>query len=408
MRQESNAGSKQIPLSVPNLGGNEWAYIKECLDTNWVSYVGPFVGRFERDLSVHTGCRFAIAMNSGTSALHLALLTAGVERNTEVIMPAISFVAPANAVAYCGASPVLIDISPIDWQMDVEKLDDFLTKVCVRKLDGLWNRVTDRRISAILPVHLLGDLADVDAIGELAQKFELPMIEDAAECLGARYKGRPIGAAIPGFDPEMRQVITSFNGNKIVTTGCGGAILTDSERLSRHSRHLSTTAKTDPLRFQHDEVGYNYRLNNISAALGTAQLERLEEFVSIKRRTAATYELGLQDLANVRLHPQSPNGESIFWLYTVMTEDPSLPLIEKLNSLGIQVRPLWTPLNELPMFSNRVYSHQCAFSPYLHRHALSLPSSVGITGEEIAMVVTALCKCMEAAPIDAEMSRTSI
>src|SRR5581483_2102426 len=156
-----------------------------------------------------------------------------------------------------------------------------------------------------------------------AQKFELPIVEDAAECLGARYKDRLIGSPVPGFDSGMRQVITSFNGNKIVTTGGGGALLTDSEHLARRGRHLSTTAKTDAVRFQHDEIGYNYRMNNICAALGTAQLERLDEFVSIKRATAAKYEQSLKKMDGVRLHPESPNGKSIFWLYTVMTTQPS-------------------------------------------------------------------------------------
>ncbi|HSU32393.1 MAG TPA: aminotransferase class I/II-fold pyridoxal phosphate-dependent enzyme [Bryobacteraceae bacterium] len=390
MGQNSNSDFKPIPLSVPTIGGNEWTYIKECLDTNWLSYVGPFVSRFERDLALRTGSRFAVAMNSGTSALHIALLTAGVEPDSEVVMPAITFVAPANAVAYCRAWPVLVDIDPHDWQMDVGKVSDFLNKDCITRDGKLWNRMTGRRISAILPVHLLGDMADVDAIADLAQQFGLPVIEDAAECLGATYKARPIGALSPKIDSEMRQVITSFNGNKIVTTGGGGAVLTDSERMANRGRHLSTTAKSDPVKFQHDEIGYNYRLNNICAALGTAQLERLDEFVAIKRGTAIKYERVLQGSGCARLHPESVSGRSIFWLYTVMTSEPSFPIVERLNGLGIQARPVWTPLYDLPMFHDRAYLSACDFAPKFHEHAMSLPSSVGITDGEIGIVAEAL------------------
>lgn len=390
--------SKMIPLSVPHLEGNEWLYIKECLDTNWVSYVGPFVNRFEQDLAGKTGSRFAVAMNSGTAALHIALLAANVEEDTEVVMPAITFVAPANAVAYCRAWPSLIDVRPLDWQIDVEKLSDFLHKECVRKAGKLWNRATGRAISAILPVHLLGDLADIDSIAELATKFELPIIEDAAECLGATYKSRPIGSPIPGFDCEMRQVITSFNGNKIVTTGGGGALLTDNEAIHAHARHLSTTAKSDAIKFQHDEIGYNYRMNNISAALGTAQLERLDEFVSIKRSTAMKYGNVLGKIDGVTLHPESAAARSIFWLYTVMTRQPSFPVIERLNGIGIQARPIWTPLYELPMFRSGAYAYHCEFATDFHARAISLPSSVGVTDEEIETVAQSLRECIELVP----------
>ncbi|MBV8866685.1 MAG: LegC family aminotransferase [Acidobacteriaceae bacterium] len=395
MSQRNAKPSEIIPLSVPTVGGNEWTYIKECLDTNWLSYVGPFVTRFERDLAAHTGSRFAVATSSGTAALHIALLTAGVRENTEVVMPAVTFVAPANAVAYCRAWPVLIDTRPLDWQLDIQKLSDFLHKACTQKDGQLWNRATGRVISAILPVHLLGDMADIDAIAQLAQKFELPIVEDAAECLGATYEGRPIGAPIPGFDPEMRQVITSFNGNKIITTGGGGALLTDAESIYTRARHLSTTAKTDPVRFLHDEIGYNYRMNNICAALGTAQLERLNEFVSIKRRTATKYRAALQNAGGIRAHPESPTGKSIFWLYTVMTSEPSFPAIQNLNAIAIQTRPVWTPLYDLPMFRKKIHSYHCDFAAEFHARAISLPSSVGITDKQIETVAQGLCETLQ-------------
>ena len=205
---------RTIPLAVPTIRGNEWKYIRECLDTNWVSYLGPFVSRFEHELATRCGANYAVATVSGTAALHLALLNAGVEPETEVIMPAMTFVATANAVRYCGAWPTLIDQQETDWQLDVGKLDDFLKKECTSRSGALVNRNTNRPISALLPVHLLGDMCDIDSVAEIAVKHDLPIVEDAAQCLGVTYKGRSIGAPLPGFDVARRQVITSLNGNK--------------------------------------------------------------------------------------------------------------------------------------------------------------------------------------------------
>lgn len=387
--------AEPIPLSVPHLAGNEWAYIKECLDTNWVSYVGPFVTKFEEQLSKHAQCRYAVATNSGTAALHIALLNAGVEAESEVVMPAISFIAPANAIAYCRAWPALVDISPVDWQIDVAKLADFLQRDCIENGGALRNRYTGRRISAVLAVHLLGDMADVDEIAELCARYRLPLIEDAAECLGARYKNRGIAAPNPALEPAFRQMITSFNGNKIVTTGGGGALLTNDADLAGRARHLTTTAKSDNLKFEHDAIGYNYRLNNVAAALGAAQLEQLDYFVSLKRAAAEKYRSLLSALPGLRLHPESVTGRSIFWLYTILLKEPALPVIEQMNRLGIQARPVWTPIYAQPTFRDQVHCARCEFARCFHTHAISLPSSVGITNEEIEAVVDALREARE-------------
>jgi perosamine synthetase len=376
-----------IPLSVPTLQGNEWTYIRECLDTNWVSYVGPFVDRFQGELAAACGARYANATVSGTAALHIALILAGVEPDTEVIMPALTFVAPANAVRYCHAWPVFVDVSASDWQLDIDKLATFLRAECEWTKGMLRNRLTQRRIAAVMPVHLLGDLCDVDAVAEIAAEFNLPVVEDAAECVGATYKGRGIGAPVAGIEPSRRQVATSFNGNKIITTGGGGALFTDDEELARRARHLATTAKTDPVAFFHDEVGYNYRLTNVLAALGVAQLERLNIHVARKRAIAARYARALHARPGVAaVHPRAPHTEPIYWLYTVLLDCPATDAVRLLNAAGIQARPLWTPMADLPAFRS-CQSFAVDAAPRLHDSAVSLPSSVSITNEEQDYVI---------------------
>jgi perosamine synthetase len=377
-----------IPLSIPCLRGNEWAYVKECLDTNWVSYVGPHVERFERELAAKAGARFAVAMSSGTAALHIALLLAGVGADDEVVMPALSFVAPANAVRYCGAWPAFTDVREDDWQWDVEKLREFFHKGCGMRDGRLVNKATGRRIAALLPIHLLGGMCDVDAVAEIASKHALPVVEDAAECLGAAYKGRAIGAPSPAYRGPMRLVITSFNGNKIVTTGGGGAVFADDERLAARARHLSTTAKADRIEFLHDEVGYNYRLTNIAAAMGLAQLEQLSGFVEIKRKTAEAYGRGLEGRPGIRrTHPEPAGCRSTFWMYTVQLDRPARPDIDRLNAAGVLCRPLWLPLPGLPAFEGKAFSAPVPVAESLHASCVSLPCSVGLTEEERARVI---------------------
>ena len=247
-----------IPLCVPEIRGNEWKYVKECLDTNWVSSVGSFVDRFERMLADYIGTIHAVATTSGTAALHIALLVAGVQPDDEVLVPTLSFIAPANAIRYTGAWPVFIDSEPIYWQMDPEKVLDFLEKECRWQGESLLNKTTGRRVKAILPVHILGHPCDIDPIREAAQKYDLAIIEDATESLGAKYKGNMVGRLgdIACF---------SFNGNKLITTGGGGMIVTNDESWANRARYLSTQAKDDPIEYFHSEIGYNYRLTNISS-----------------------------------------------------------------------------------------------------------------------------------------------
>ena len=377
-------------MSVPEIRGNEWNYVKECLDTNWVSYVGPFVERFERELAVKVGARHAVATSSGTAALHVALLLAGVGWDDEVVMPGLTFVAPANAVRYCGAWPCFTDIRSDDWQWDISQVADFLERGCAVRAGRLVNRQTGRRIAALLPVHLLGGMCDVDALAELASRFGLPVVEDAAECVGALYKGRGIGAAAPAYTGPLRIVITSFNGNKIITTGGGGAIFLEDEALARRARHLTTTAKADRVEFLHDEVGYNYRLTNVAAALGVAQLENLDAFVECKRRIAATYAAALGAHASLRVHPEPDHCVSIFWMYSIVLSRPARPVVDVLNAAGIMSRPMWLPLHRLPAFREHSYALSQSVCEEVYQHALSLPCSVGLAPAAQQRVVDAL------------------
>ena len=384
------SANSPIPLSVPRLAGNEWAYIKECLDTNWVSYVGPFVDRFERELAAKTGAKHAVATSSGTAALHVALLMAGVGPNDEVVMPGLTFVAPANAVRYCGAWPVFTDIAARDWQWDVAQLADFLANGCEVRHGRLVNKQTGRRIAALLPVHLLGGMCDVDAVAALAGRYELPLIEDAAESLGATYKGRGIGAACPSYRGPIRLVATSFNGNKIITTGGGGALFAEDTALAARAKHLTTTAKADKIEFYHDEVGYNYRLTNIAAALGVAQLEKLDEYVEIKRGIAARYTEGFKDCAGVTVHPEPPHCRSIFWMYSVTLAAGSRPVMRRLNEQGIMARPIWVPMHRLPAFSGHCHVVKAVEAERFYERSLSLPCSVSLTEADQQRVIIAL------------------
>jgi perosamine synthetase len=378
-----------IPLCVPEIRGNEWKYVKECLDTNWVSSGGTFVDRFEKDLADYVGTEFAVATVNGTAALHVALLVAGVESDDEVLIPALTFIAPANTARYIGAWPVFIDVEPEYWQIDPEKVVDFLEKGCRWRRGALVNKATRRRIRAILPVHILGHPVDMDPIVAIARKYELIVIEDATESLGAQYKGRMVGhlGDIACF---------SFNGNKILTTGGGGMIVTDNEAWAQKAKYLTTQAKDDPIEYVHNEIGYNYRLTNLQAAMGCAQLEQLAEYIAAKRRIAATYTEAFVDLSGVTPMLEAAWAKSIFWMYTVLIDEDeygmdSRTLMLKLREKKIQTRPLWQPLSDSPAHKNCV-RYQVTIVPELQRKALSLPSSVGLAGEAQKRVVDAIAK----------------
>ena len=368
-----------IPLCVPEIRGNEWKYVKECLDTNWVSSVGSFVDRFEDMLADYVGTKHAVATVSGTAALHIALLVAGVQPDDEVLVPTLSFIAPANAIRYVGAWPVFFDAEPIYWQIDPEKVRDFLEKECRWQDGSLVNKTTGRRVKAILPVHILGHPCDIDPIREAAQKYDLAIIEDATESLGAKYKGRMVG--------QLGDIACfSFNGNKLITTGGGGMIVTDNETWAKRARYLTTQAKDDPVEYFHSEIGYNYRLTNIQAAMGVAQMEQIEDFITQKKSIARIYDEAFLNLEAVTLLPAQAFATPVYWLYTILLDKASTleerkGFIRDLNDHGIGARPLWHTLHDLPPYQN-CQAFQIEHGVRLYERGVSLPSSVGLTEQD--------------------------
>ena len=380
--------AERIPNAVPHLGGNEWKYLKECLDTNWVSSAGPFVDRFEREVAAYVGVPHAVATVNGTAALHVALLAAGVEPGDEVLVPSFTFIATAHAVAHCGAQPVFLDCEPVSWGLDPGKTADFLARECVVKGGHVVNRASGRVVRALLPVHLYGHPCDLDPLLELAGRFPIALVEDATEVLGARYKGRRVGGhGLTGC--------LSFNGNKIITTGGGGMVLTRDERLASRVRRLTTQGRADAVEFVHDEVGFNYRLTNIQAALGVAQLEQLDGFVDSKRETARVYTEALTRLGGVDPLIEPPWAFSTFWMYSVLLDPRAWgdvrTLITAAGSAGIQLRPLWRPLHRQPAFAGH-QAYRVEVADRLYERGVSLPCSVGITAEQRDRVVAFLAE----------------
>jgi len=378
-----------VPLCVPEIRGNEWKYVKECLDTNWVSSAGRFVERFEQMTAQYLGAEHAVATVSGTSALHVALLVAGVRPEEEVLVSDLTFVAPVNAIRYVGARPVFMDADPIHWQMDPEKVADFLNKECRWRDGALRNRATGHRVRAILPVHILGHPVDMDPILELAGRYELVVVEDAAESLGAKYRGRNVGRF-------GQSACLSFNGNKVITAGGGGMIVTDDEALANRARYLTNQAKDDPTEYLHSEIGYNYRLSNIHAALGVAQLERIDECVEKKRRVAAHYRDRLESLPGIECPREADWAVSSFWMYTVLVDGErfgmgSRDLMKVLQDHGIQTRPLWCPIHRLPPYRD-CPAYRVETADILYERGLSLPCSVGVTVEQMDRVVSCVAR----------------
>ncbi|MGA8740924.1 MAG: LegC family aminotransferase [Terracidiphilus sp.] len=365
-----------IPLIVPEIRGNEWQYVKECLDTNWVSSVGSYVERFEQMTAERAGTRFAIATVNGTSALHISLLLAGVERDDEVLISTLTFIAPANAIRYAGAWPVFIDAEPRYLQMDPAAVAGFLEKGCTWNGAELRNRRTGRRVKAVLPVHILGHPVDLDPILAVAQKYALPVIEDATEGLGATYRGQSLGSF-------GQTGCFSFNGNKIITTGGGGMLVTNDPGLAARARYLTTQAKDDPIEYVHNEIGYNYRLTNVLAAMGCAQMEQLDAFVAAKRAIAECYREALGSLPGFTLPEEAPWASSTFWMYTVLIDEQitgisSRDLLRELGRRKIQSRPLWQPMHHSAAH-DASGSPSCPIADRIHAQALSLPCSVGLT-----------------------------
>jgi len=367
-----------VALHEPEFRGNEWSYIKECLDTGWVSSVGAYVDRFERQLAEYIGVKRAVAVVNGTAALHICLLLAGVRPGDEVLLPALTFVATANAVSYCQAIPHLVDVDELTLGMDPAKLRDYLSEIAVTKHGETYNRVTGRRLKAVVPMHTFGHPVDLDALADVCERYNLALVEDAAESLGSYYKGRHTGNW--GICAAL-----SFNGNKIVTTGGGGAILTNDEALGKAAKHLTTTAKLPhPWRFDHDQVGYNYRLPNLNAALGCAQMEQLPGFLTRKRHLAAKYQQAFAQVREVRFVAEPSFAKSNYWLNAIVLDREFVPLRDKIleatNQSGIMTRPVWTLMHKLPMYKG-CPRMELGTSEFLESALVNLPSSAFLGGD---------------------------
>lgn len=365
-------GPGPVALHEPRFDGNEWLYLKECLDSNYVSSVGKFVDQFEQSLANYTGAKYAISVVNGTAALQIALKLAGVNSGEEVLLPALTFVATANAISYLGAIPHFVDSEESSLGIDVLKLREYLSANTEEQSGLCVNKSTNRVIRALVPMHTFGHPSDLEQLLSIARDFNLVLVEDAAESLGSFYKGQHTGTF--GLLGSL-----SFNGNKTITTGGGGAILTNDEALARRAKHLTTTAKiSHKWEFDHDEIGYNYRMPNINAALGCAQIEKLPEKIIAKRELFKRYKKEFKLISGASIFEESSNSQSNYWLQTLLLEDDSLSLrdsvLDASNNVGIMTRPAWKLISNIAPYDNSpAMSLEGANS--LYRRAINLPSS---------------------------------
>jgi len=369
-----------IPLSLPLLEGNEWKYVKDCLDTGWISSAGSYVNKFEEMIAEYVGAKFGIACMNGTVGLHIAQILCGVVPGDYVIVPNITFIATLNAVKYTGADPILIDVNSTNWQMDLAILENFLESKTEVKNSQCVLKENGRIIRAIMPVHVLGNIGDIEKLIGLAKKYHLKIIEDSTESLGSFYKKQHSGT-FGDFG------IFSFNGNKIISTGGGGVIVTNNEELAKKAKHITTQAKISPTEYIHDEIGYNYRLVNVLAAIGVAQMEKFPELLLKKRIMDNYYRKELSNIGDIEFQEISNEVEANCWLFTFKTKKMR-SLLDYLNTNGVMSRPFWMPMNQLDMFKNDIYVSEFDISSSIYETCISIPSSAGITEDEMREVVS--------------------
>jgi len=380
-----------IPLSVPNISGNEWKYVKDCLDTEWVSSAGKYVDLFEQKIAEYTGAKYAVACVNGTSALQVSLRIAGVEPSDEVIVPTLTFIAPVNAVAYNGANPVFMDVDEF-YNLDINKTIEFIQTCTVFKNGVTYNKKTDKRISAIVPVHMWGNAVWLDELIVLCGERNIAVVEDASESLGTFYSNGNNTGRHTGTIGELGCL--SFNGNKIITTGGGGMILTDNQKLAEKSRYLTTQAKDDPVRYVHHEIGYNFRLTNIQAALGVAQLEKLQVFLSRKREIFNKYKTAINEVGGLMVVDVPGYAKNNHWMILLQIDkntygDGREKLMHRLDANNIQTRPAWAPIHlQKPYQSCQTYRIEKAEE--LVKNSLCLPSSTNLSDENINNVIAHL------------------
>lgn len=370
----------RIYLSPPHLSGEEEKYVREALSTNWVAPLGPHVDAFEREFAITVGSPYALAVSSGTAGLHLALIEAGVGPGDEVLVSTLTFAASVNPICYLGARPVFVDSEPLSWNMDPDLLQEELDK---RAREG-------RLPKAVVVVHLYGQSADLDPIAAACANYEIPLIEDAAEALGSTYKGRSPGTVgLAG--------VYSFNGNKIITTSGGGMLVSASEVLVQHARKLATQARDPAPHYEHSEIGYNYRMSNILAGIGRAQLRVLHDRVQARRRNFEYYRRALADLAGLSFQPEAPWGQHTRWLTCVLIEPDEFgvdreTVRQALELENIESRPVWKPMHMQPVFRDcpRIRGE---VAESLFRHGLCLPSGSNLTESDLCRVVDAIRRC---------------
>lgn len=358
-----------IPLHEPKFVGNEKAYVLDCIDSTFVSSVGKYVDRFEQMMADYTGAKYAVATVNGTAALHITLKLAGVSQGDEVITQSLSFVATCNAISYCGAKPIFVDVDRETLGMSPDSLRSFLSSNTVQTSAGCINKTTGRKISAVVPMHTFGHPCRIDKIALVCAEFGVPLIEDAAESLGSFFQGKHTGTfgLLAAF---------SFNGNKTITTGGGGMIITDDEGLAKRAKHITTTAKQPhPYEFVHDEIGYNYRLPNINAALGCAQMESLPKLLESKRAIASAY-AGFFAASNITFVKEPAQADSNNWLNAlIMDSNQNRELfLKELNEAGVMSRPIWRLMNELTMFQD-CQSSDLSNAKWLDERVVNIPSS---------------------------------
>ena len=376
--------NKIIPLSIPNISGNELTYVKDCLETGWISSAGKYVEIFEEKVKNYVGSKYAIACMNGTSGLHVSQLVLGLNPGDHVITPNITFVATLNSIKYNGASPILVDVNLDDWQMDYDLLEEYLEHNTFFKNGYTYLKKTGKPIKIIMPVHVLGNVGDIDKLIFLAKKYNLKIIEDSAESLGSYHNYKHTGTF-----GDMG--VFSFNGNKILSTGGGGIIVTNNNDLAKKARHLTTQAKISKEEYIHDKIGYNYRMVNILAAVGVAQMEQLTKFLDSKKNMDKFYRNQLSGVGDIEFQKVGDNVKPNCWLFTFRTKRMR-NLLEFLNNNGIQSRPFWVPMNQLEMFKNDIYITKSDSSSLIYEQCLSIPSSSGITKIEQLKVVEQIKK----------------
>jgi perosamine synthetase len=371
--------SGPVSLHSPSFGGHEWDYLKDCLDSGWVSSAGSWVDEFEKRVAELCGTRHAIATVNGTAALHVALHALGVTEGDLVVCPPLTFVATANAVAYCGAAPLFVDIEESTLGLDPSEVGRLFEEECEQRPEGLVHRETNSRIAAVLAVHVFGHPVAIDRLAAICEDRGVPLVEDSAEALGSSYHDRACGSW--GLLAAL-----SFNGNKIITTGGGGIVTTDDDELARRVRHLTTTARqtVENSWYVHDEVGFNYRLPNLNAALGCAQLEQLDGFLRRKRRLAALYAEHLADIDEVRVMAEPPGACSNYWLNAIWLADSAArdAFLDAAVERDIEARPCWWRVCDLPMYRAAPRRGAMPVSQYAVDRLVTLPSSAWLCTEE--------------------------